>query len=160
MKASFILVALVLALFAWNVPTVSAQSCTSIDSCSGADVCCPLPPNGSSKSCMTRSACSQINSSDEYKNPTDGGILNNPIASESIVELLTAFVRGVVRIAAIFLVLAFVWVGFKFTAAQGNTEKLSEARTLFLWTVVGAAILLGAELIAGVVESTVQSISP
>jgi hypothetical protein len=95
-----------------------------------------------------------------YAADTANGILNNPIESDSLIELLTTFVRGVVRIAAIFLVLAFVWVGFKFTAAQGNTEKLSEARMLFLWTVVGAAILLGAELIAGVVASTVQTISP
>lgn len=48
-----------------------------------------------------------------------------------------------------------VFVGFKFVTAQGNETKISEAKNMLLWTVIGALILLGAKAIAiGICETT------
>lgn len=89
-----------------------------------------------------------------------GGLFDNPLKAKSLTELLMSVLQGVVRIAGVFLVLAFVYVGFQFAVAQGNTEKLTKAREALLWTVVGAAILLGAEGIAVVIGSTASSLAP
>jgi hypothetical protein len=87
------------------------------------------------------------------------GIVKNPLKADSILALLGEFLDGIVSLGAIALVLAFVWVGFLFVAAQGSDEKLKSARTTLVWTVVGGLVLLGAKLIASVITSTVQSIS-
>src|SRR3989344_277553 len=58
----------------------------------------------------------------------------------------------------IILILMFVWVGFLFVAARGSEEKLRTARTAFFWTVIGGLILLGAEGIARVIQSTADTL--
>jgi hypothetical protein len=48
-----------------------------------------------------------------------GGSLTNPLNSiNSLPELLTAILKGVVEIGAIFLTLMIVYVGFLFVAAE------------------------------------------
>lgn len=90
----------------------------------------------------------------------EGGVLKNPLKSDSLIDLFLTVLRGVVRVLSVFLVVAFVYVGYQFAAAQGNSEKLSQARMSLLWTVVGAAILLGAEGIAHVITATGASLAP
>ena len=87
-----------------------------------------------------------------------GGVLENPLKADSIAALLLVFVDGVIQLGAIVVVLALVWAGFQFTAAQGNQEKLQGARMTLMWTIVGAAILLGAKVIVEVIQATVDSI--
>jgi hypothetical protein len=85
--------------------------------------------------------------------------LTNPLKSiDSLPELLTAILRGIVQIGFIFLVLMIIFVGFKFVTAQGKPEELTQAKTALLWTVIGGLILLGAEAIALVIESTVSKL--
>lgn len=83
----------------------------------------------------------------------------NPLTNTATLEgLLEAFLHAVVQIGAVFLVLALVWVGFKFTQAQGNEEKIKEARHALFWVVIGGLILLGAELIAQIVAATAEQL--
>ena len=51
-----------------------------------------------------------------------------------------------------------IWVGFMFVAAQGNSEKISKARTALLWTIIGGLILIGAQAIALLVQATASSL--
>ncbi len=85
-------------------------------------------------------------------------MLSNPLKASSISELLTVVLQAVVRLGAIFLVLALVYVGFLFVQAQGKEEKIRDARQALMWTVIGGLILLGAEAIALVIESTVNAL--
>lgn len=86
-------------------------------------------------------------------------VLENPLNSDSLEDLLLSFLRGIVRIAAIALLVFLVYVGFQFVAAQGNEEKLRTAKNAMLWTVIGGAILLGAEVIMGIIQSTANALS-
>jgi hypothetical protein len=88
------------------------------------------------------------------------GVFDNPLEADSLMELLLTVIRGIVRIASIFLVLAFVFIGFQFAAAQGKPEAISKARNMLLWTAIGAAILLGAEGIAAIIDATARSLAP
>lgn len=88
-----------------------------------------------------------------------GGTLVNPLNSiNSLPELLTAILKGVVEIGAIFLTLMLVYVGFLFVAARGNEEKIRSARDALMWTVIGGLILLGAEAISLVIQATVKTL--
>jgi Type IV secretion system pilin len=82
--------------------------------------------------------------------------LINPLgAGTSLTTLLNSVLKFVVQIGAVIVILMLVYVGFKFVVAQGNPAKIEEARRMLLWTIVGALILLGAQVIAiGICETT------
>ena len=81
--------------------------------------------------------------------------ITNPLRSESIIELLTALLGIVVQIGIPLIALAIVYSGFLFVKAQGNETQLSEAKSTLYWTVIGAAIVLGAFVISQVIRTTI-----
>lgn len=84
--------------------------------------------------------------------------LTNPLKVTSIEGLIAAIIEIVVKIGAPLIVLFIIYSGFLFVKAQGNEEKLKEAKKALAWTVVGAAILLGAWLIAEVIQGTIKNL--
>ena len=94
--------------------------------------------------------------------PPGGGVntspsptLTNPLKSQSILELLTALLNVIVQVGIPLIALAIVYAGFLFVKAQGNESELSEAKKTLYWTVIGAAIVLGALVISQVIQATV-----
>jgi len=61
-------------------------------------------------------------------------------------------------IGGVLAVLAFIYSGFLYVVAQGNESKIDEAHRALLYTSVGTAILLGAWVIVGVIEKTVNQL--
>jgi prolipoprotein diacylglyceryltransferase len=53
------------------------------------------------------------------------------------------------------LVVAIIWAGFLFVTAQGDEKKITLAKSVLLWTIVAAAIILGARVIYDMVSGTV-----
>lgn len=88
-----------------------------------------------------------------------GSGLCNPLKAQSVTAFLNDILTFVIKIGTIFIVLMLVFVGFKFTAARGNPGELEKVRTMFLWTIVGALVILGAQAISMGISSTIQSIS-
>ena len=87
-----------------------------------------------------------------------GGRLTNPLKSDSLEQLLLDILDFVKIIGGIVIMIMLVLVGFKFVAAQGNEEKIREARAMLLWTVIGALILLGASAIQAGISATVENL--
>lgn len=86
-----------------------------------------------------------------------GGFVTNPLAgrADSLTELLSVILDAVVRIGVLYVALSIIWVGFKFVQAQGKPEEIKEAKKSFLWTIIGAAVVLGAFVISNVIQGTV-----
>lgn len=91
-----------------------------------------------------------VNPLDESSCSNDGTCLSS---------FLKSILEFVVKIGSIVVVLMIVYVGYKFVAAQGEPAKITEARNMLLWTIVGALILLGAQAIATGIEATIKAIS-
>lgn len=85
--------------------------------------------------------------------------LQSPLKDTDLASLLNDLLNFVITIGGIAVVLMLVYVGFKFVAAQGNASALEEARTMLMWTVIGALILLGAKAIEAGIQATVQTLS-
>ncbi len=83
----------------------------------------------------------------------------NPLGVNSICGLIKALLGAAIAIGIPIAVLFIVYAGLKFVLARGNGERLAEARTNFLYTVIGIAIFLGAWLLASVIANTVNAIS-
>lgn len=82
----------------------------------------------------------------------------SPIASKSVAEVLTKFFEILVQIGAVAVTLAIVYAGFLFVVARGNPEQLSKAKTTLYWTIIGAMILLGAQVIASVIQNSIKGL--
>lgn len=90
--------------------------------------------------------------------PGSMGLVNPLKNIDSLPEFLNAILDAVIQIGTIVLILALVYVGFKFVAARGNAEEIQSARSALVWTVIGGLILLGAKAIGLVIEGTVSGL--
>jgi hypothetical protein len=84
--------------------------------------------------------------------------IKNPLASTDVQALISKIVGYVVQVGAVIAVVAFIYAGFLFVKAKGNPKGLEEAKTVVFYTIIGVAILLGANLIAQIVVGTIKSI--
>lgn len=85
--------------------------------------------------------------------------IENPLKSaSSIPEFISSVLVYIVRIGGIIAIFAFIWSGYLFVRAQGNPKALEDAKTVFINTCIGTAVLLGAQLIASIIVGTIKSI--
>ncbi len=90
--------------------------------------------------------------------PCESGKICNPLAGKGINNLpafIQKFLVGVLRVGIPVVALAIIYCGFLFVSARGNPEKLGKAKDALLYTLIGAAILLGSWAIAMLISETV-----
>lgn len=85
-------------------------------------------------------------------------VITNPLGSTSVPNLIAEILGYVTKVGGVVAICAFIWIGWRFIAAQGNTSKLSEAKKDFFYVIIGVAILLGAQLLAYLVVNTIKSL--
>ena len=90
-----------------------------------------------------------------------GGGIENPLgkSNNNLATFLQKILRVVFELGAIVVVFFIVFSGFKYVMAQGNPAEISKVHTMLLWTAVGAAVLLGAQTIADVIQNTVTQLA-
>jgi len=76
----------------------------------------------------------------------------------SISDLIETILTGALRIGMPVIVLAIVYCGFLFVKAQGKPEELKKAKDALLYTLIGAAVLLGSWAIAKMISATVLAL--
>lgn len=84
-----------------------------------------------------------------------GETINNPLKHNDVNLILTDIMNLVATAGAIVVVFFIIYSGFKFVSARGNEAEVTKAKDIFWATIVGGAILLGADVIARVVVNTV-----
>lgn len=84
-----------------------------------------------------------------FQNPFGNTITSIPQFIGALVDLLINF-GGV--LVVFFLILS----GFMFVLAVGRPEKISKARKVLMWTLIGAVVLIGSRVIAEVIRATLS----
>ena len=88
------------------------------------------------------------------------GKLKNPIPNvETLEQFIGVILRGVIKVGIPLVVVMIIYSGFLFVTALGNTEKLTQAKSAFMWSLIGTAVLLGSWAIAELIVDTVTTIS-
>lgn len=72
----------------------------------------------------------------------------NPIQSQNFTDLITRIAGIVAGLGIPVVAVMLVYAGFLFVSARGNEERLAGAKQMFYWVVIGAALVLGAFVIA------------
>lgn len=91
-------------------------------------------------------------------NPSSGQLCN-PIKYNSIQCLFKAVLGIAAEIGSVFVVLGLIYSGFLFVIARGNEEELSKAKKAITYTVIGAAIVLGAWAFSVGIANTINLIT-
>lgn len=86
--------------------------------------------------------------------------LQNPIGVNSISELIVIVVKVIRYIAIPFVVIMIMYAGFLYlwAGAKGDTGGIGQAHDALKWIVVGAFVILSAEMIALVISNTLNSV--
>lgn len=93
-----------------------------------------------------------------YPPSPQGGLLENPLQSDSLVGFLTAILDVLLTLAIPIIVFFIIYAGFLYVTARGNENQITKAHQALLWSVVGGVIVLGAKLIIDVIQGTVEAL--
>lgn len=88
----------------------------------------------------------------EIPNPLRGGANDIPTLLASIIN------NVVLPIGSVVVVVMIIYSGFLFVTAQGSETRLATAKKSILYAVIGAAILLGATLMARAIQGTITQL--
>ena len=84
--------------------------------------------------------------------------LENPIKASTFQGFISSVLKGVMILLTPVIVLMFIWTGFLFVKAQGNAEDLTTAKKSLMFTIIGAALVLGAEGLSQVLMATFKDL--
>lgn len=139
---------LVLSLFA--LPTSLVAQNASSAPITKKETSAPITTQG----CDSRTGCT--NSATGFKL---GVRLNNPLKVNTIQDAVKFFLNTLMKIALPFIVIFFIWSGLKFILARGNPAEVTKAKNMFLYTIIGTLLILGAWAITNAIIGTVNTIT-
>ncbi|HRH31262.1 MAG TPA: TrbC/VirB2 family protein [Candidatus Paceibacterota bacterium] len=86
--------------------------------------------------------------------------IDNPVGGfDNLVDLLVELLKIVMLIIGPIIAVMLIYTGYLFVTARGNETQLKNAKQMFLYVVIGAAIILGAEIIARAIQATVNGLT-
>lgn len=88
--------------------------------------------------------------------------INNPLGEsgpQNIPDFIKKIIEVVLTVGVPIVALAIIYTGFLFVKAQGNPEAIKKAKDSLMYVLIGAALLLGAFVIAQAIGSTITDIS-
>jgi len=91
----------------------------------------------------------------------DTTLLDNPLGpnTTSFTALITKVLDNIITpIGGIVAVFFIIYSGFLFVTAGANETKREGAKKALLYAVIGAAILVGAQAISKIIETTINSL--
>jgi hypothetical protein len=88
--------------------------------------------------------------------------IDNPFGSSganTLEELFTKIIENVLfPIGSILAIISFIYAGFLYVTAQGSDSKIKTAHKALLYTAIGTAVLLGAEVLSKLISSTINQL--
>jgi hypothetical protein len=91
-------------------------------------------------------------------NPSADLTIHNPISATSINGFIKDVLIGLIKIGIPIIAIAIIYSGYMFVTAQGKPGDIEKAKSAFMYTLIGGAILLGAWAIAQLISDTVLSL--
>lgn len=76
------------------------------------------------------------------------------VTISSLDQLVEAVKRPIWVVFGLIALISFVVAGILFLSAAGNPEKIAQARTAFLWGIVGVVVGIVAYSIVAIIEAT------
>lgn len=93
-------------------------------------------------------------------NPPSSGTLENPLKGiNTVPDFIKKIISDIILPIGLPIITFFIiYSGYLFVAARGDAAKLKAAKETFLYTVIGAAVILGAWILAQAIGETVKEL--
>ena len=86
-------------------------------------------------------------------------VINNPLKDiHSIPQFIMRVVDVVLMVATPLIAVFLMYAGFLFVSAKGNEQQITKAKSVFLWSCIGAAVILGAKIFSYAIQGTIDSL--
>lgn len=87
--------------------------------------------------------------------------IDNPLVGQNnILTILATILNDIILPIGVTVSVVFIiYAGFLYVTAQGSVDKIQKAHQTFLWTAVGAGVLLGAWTISQTIQLTLCQIA-
>lgn len=92
---------------------------------------------------------------------TNSVTIVNPLGKDGpqdVTGYINAIINIILKVAIPVVTLAIIYTGFLFVEAQGNPEKITKAKKALTYTLIGAALLLGALVVVTAIKATVNAL--
>ena len=86
------------------------------------------------------------------------GTVCNPISVNNVNDFVKTLLIGAIKIGIPIVALAIIYSGFLFVSAQGNSKEIETAKKSLMYSLIGAAILIGSWAIAQLISNTVLAL--
>ncbi len=77
-----------------------------------------------------------------------------PGSGATLQDFIAVLIKIIQAIGIPILVICIIYAGYIIVTAGGNEEKVTKGKTWIFWTLIGAAIILSAQVIANLVYDT------
>ena len=153
-----------------DMPSAQADLCNNGDASavtatnSGWDWTCTLQSSNDQKSCSATKTGANPDPNNPNPDTPDkpSNFLQNPFKTlDSFPKIIKAVVNNIILPIAIpFIGVMIMYSGFLFVVARrsGNTDGLKKAKETLTYTLIGAALVLGAFVIANALQGTLNSL--
>lgn len=84
--------------------------------------------------------------------------LQNPLKVSSVSDVINLIINIATKVGSIIAVLMVMWGGFLFATAGGDTKQRDRAKDTILYAIIGATLLLGANVISQAIQATLNQI--
>lgn len=107
--------------------------------------------------------CTQIALAETLNEGKGGVKLDNPLGKggkgiDTIQQLLAELLRIAVQVGLIVVTFFIIYAGFLYVTAAGDETKIKAAHQTFKNTLIGAIILMGAQVLASILDSTIKQL--
>jgi formate-dependent nitrite reductase membrane component NrfD len=82
--------------------------------------------------------------------------LLNPLAFDSITDLLEAILNVLIVLAVPIIVFFIIYAGFLYVTARGNAQQIQDATRALTYAVIGGVLIIGALAIATIIGNIVN----
>lgn len=92
--------------------------------------------------------------------PSESDFIFNPLGVCSFTEFIRRLISIVIIITAPLATMLIIFLGVKFIydSVAGNVNQIEEDRKLLLWTVIGAAVVIGASVLAQAIVDLISNL--
>ena len=78
--------------------------------------------------------------------------LDNPLAADSLAELIDRFINLIFYVGIVFAPIMFLVGGFYFMTAAGDPQKIAKARNIMIYTAIGLGVVLLAKALVNLIK--------
>src|SRR3989344_2299879 len=88
--------------------------------------------------------------------PAGAVCIENPLRACSFAELIDGIINFIIAIAVAITPIMVIIGGFMFVTGGGDPAKITRAKQLLLWTVIGLTVILLAKSLVAVLSSVLE----